>query len=129
MDEELLARIKAKIVVENGCWLWQGGMNGVRNQPVIRFRGSLIIIRRAFYEELHGDIKSAYTRVTCGNPRCVNPEHVEIITAKSDRERQRDYRIRKKTPSKINRLKALARACGFRLVERAKGVYDVCLMS
>lgn len=56
------------------CWIWKGRMNP---NPVFQFRNQTLQVRRVVYSLKKGmhvdDVPKLST--TCGNPRCVNPNH------------------------------------------------------
>lgn len=65
-----------------GCWVWTGFFNEVLQQPYCRgINGANghAYARRAVFE-LHRRALTADERiwVTCGNRKCVNPEHARI---------------------------------------------------
>ena len=130
MNPELKAEILAKIRIEGDCWVWTGyTVNKTRLDPIIKFNRKSIRVRRVLYEDAHGDIGKKYLRSICGNPKCVNPAHAEVVVAKTNAEVCRKYQAKKKNQkqlSSLDRVRHLARRCGFYLVERSKGVYDVC---
>lgn len=129
MDPELKAKILAKISLEGDCWLWTGyTVSETRLDPVIKFHHKTIRVRRALYEDAHGAIGKQYLRSICGNAKCVNPAHVEIVVAKTNAKTCREYQAKKaqRQLSSFDRVRRLARRCGFRFVEKSKGVYDIC---
>lgn len=78
--ERLMARVE---VVEGGCWTWGGCVTGNGYGQITRGRAGVgtVAVHRASYEHHLGPIP-AEGRVaqTCGEPRCVNPAHLELIT-------------------------------------------------
>lgn len=68
------------------CWLWTGATYttgyGRWMVPEAGFRHS----HRLVYEELVGPLGAARLTQTCGNKRCVKPEHLEL-----ERDLERDY--------------------------------------
>lgn len=130
MDDILKRRIMAKIRIEGDCWLWTGcTVSKTRPDPVIKFNSKTIRVRRVLYEESHGPLGKRYLRSTCGHPRCVNPAHTEVVVAKTNAEVCREYQAKKRPQrqlSSFDRVRRLARHCGFSLRESDKGVYRVC---
>jgi len=84
--EKLLARFMAKVArSENGCWLWTGsvnnggyGMFSVNRFPVVAHRVALLFFRGV---PLGGDRKAFQADHLCRVPACVNPDHLEMVTA------------------------------------------------
>ena len=71
-------RLETKIQKEeDGCWTWTGGID--RGMPTYTYaRGKKINIRRYMIESSRqGDLpKSIILSTSCGNSRCVNPDHI-----------------------------------------------------
>ena len=74
-----LDEIHARCADDGGCLIWQGGTNGHGHCKISDMSG-----RRMVWTLAHGPLKSSQLiRVACGNPRCLNPEHLSI-TNKSE---------------------------------------------
>lgn len=80
MTEALLTRLEAHSIRESetGCWLWTGPMaNG--KYPVLSVKDRGRSARHLAYELRHGQLERATRlRSSCGNLRCVNPEHLSL---------------------------------------------------
>lgn len=80
-----LAEFEARVVEVGDCWQWVGGLNGDQPQLSYRHDGQR---RRApaarwAYARRFGSVPAGYTvRPTCGTPRCVNPDHLEVRSIK-----------------------------------------------
>lgn len=49
--------------------------------PAMRWGGKTALVRRVIWQELHGAIAPGkIVRVTCGDVRCINPEHMALTT-------------------------------------------------
>lgn len=69
------------------CWEWLGHRNAKGYGVVGRF-GRIVLAHRAMYDELVGPIASGLTLDhLCANPACVNPAHLEPVTAVENRRR------------------------------------------
>lgn len=75
-------------VTSGGCWEWQKKIDrygyGVRHS-----QGA----HRWYYTKYKGEIPDGLQiDHLCNNPRCVNPEHLEAVTAKENMRRQSERR-------------------------------------
>ena len=72
-------------ILPNRCWEWQGKINKSTGYGYFDTIGHA---HRASYELHKGKIpKGMVINQLCGNKKCVNPEHLEMITLKEDRRR------------------------------------------
>lgn len=97
LSPDLMDRIKARIQEEGDCWNWTGSYGN--KVPVIGFtreevphhrprkdnRYVYVAVRRALFALLRtpGANRQASGRLmvaSCGNPACVNPDHIRAIT-------------------------------------------------
>jgi hypothetical protein len=79
-------RFWSKVLIDNGCWLWQGsrtskdaayGYYHVANRP----RRRTMIAHRYAYTQLRGTIADGLVlHHKCETPLCVNPWHLEPTT-------------------------------------------------
>jgi hypothetical protein len=67
-------------VNDAGCWIWQGGANSTgRGRTMVD--GKVELAYRVFYARERGPIPDGHElHHTCGEPMCVNPNHVEPMT-------------------------------------------------
>lgn len=82
MTDAELARFKAKIeTTPTGCWLWQGPLDR-DGYGTFFFRRLNRRAHRAGWFLLNGPIpKGMVVNHTCRNRSCVNPQHLQIMTA------------------------------------------------
>lgn len=76
--EEKMLKYK---VTEGGCWTWIGSFSG--GNPMIHVNGSNKNARRFFYSHFN-NLKlrrNDNVHFCCGNPKCVNPNHLELHKA------------------------------------------------
>lgn len=91
-------RLKEIVILENGCWEWQGWINPDNGYGYICIRRNgdkrTPVIHRYFYEELVGPIPEGLVLdhtchnndpdcrggAQCLHRRCVNPNHLEPVT-------------------------------------------------
>lgn len=84
-------RFWEKVQIEpGGCWQWTGGLNGVGYGQFYRGKRSRedtgkTYAHRWAYEQLVGPIpEGLHLDHLCRNPACVNPAHLEPVTAREN---------------------------------------------
>lgn len=93
MDKDL-KRLLSRVEITDGCWLWKGA--GVK-YGVFWFAGANESAHKVSYMLHKGDIPLGMQVChTCDHPKCVNPEHLFLGTAKDNaQDRVRKDRNRK----------------------------------
>lgn len=83
----LIERIRERMIEEGDCWIWQGRTSD-SGLPRMNYGGRRdAMVRRLIAEERRPIPKGWVASPRCGNPMCVNPEHVIVVTIKQARER------------------------------------------
>ncbi|WP_078593863.1 HNH endonuclease signature motif containing protein [Streptomyces sp. NRRL S-920] len=90
-DRRALERLMAKCVEdEAGCWVWKGSAPGGQNRRTggakrygdISYRGRQVVVHRLAYTLMVDDIpEGLQLDHLCQNTLCVNPGHLEPVTA------------------------------------------------
>jgi len=70
---------------ENGCWNWKGNTTGSRGYGQARFNGKHYYVHRLVAEVYIKEMQPHnIIHHTCNNPRCINPDHIEICESQSE---------------------------------------------
>ena len=77
---------------ETGCWIWTGA-RGKHGYGMIKFGGKSVMAHRHVYEQVVGPIPDGLIiDHLCNVKICVNPEHLEPVTQKTNTQRAWDGR-------------------------------------
>lgn len=102
MDQALYTRICDRYCINEttGCWEWQGCCNG-SGYPEITYQGRSYMVHRTMYEMRWGPLApTQHAHHTCHRRHCINPDHLQGVTARENIARQlaisvrRDERLR-----------------------------------
>ena len=74
--ESLLARSTE----EGECHLWDG--YSTNKTPMVHQDGKMRAVRRVLLDLLGVEVRGKYLATSCGNPLCINPEHISQRTEK-----------------------------------------------
>lgn len=97
----VLDRLKSKYKVdaESGCWVWHGAFSNKRNKwlyGLISVDRKLKMAHRVMYEQTVGPIPDGLQLDhLCRNTKCVNPAHLEPVTAKENIARSINFQASK----------------------------------
>lgn len=90
------------------CWIWQGGTSyrGDRHYGRKRWRGRNYPAHRAYYEEAKGCEVPADLQIDhlCRVTLCVNPDHLEPVTARENMRRSSRTKLTEKDVREIKRI-------------------------
>lgn len=86
--DPLAALMRYVNLAGDGCWIRSGA--AVRGYPVVKVRGKQFRAARLSYELHKGVIPDGLTvDHLCRETRCVNPDHLELVTAAENARRER----------------------------------------
>lgn len=76
---------------DNGCWLWTTGIS--RGYGQVWYNGSMTTAHRAIYHIIYGLWSTRQNQIDhiCRVRNCVNPNHLELVTAKENVTRSLPY--------------------------------------
>lgn len=87
--EEIRTRLERHISRdESGCWIWTGAVQS-SGYSCIGIEGRVLLAHRVSYEAHRGPISEGLTiDHLCRVKRCVNPDHMEPVTARENNARR-----------------------------------------
>lgn len=80
---DLITQIRKHIVEEGDCWNWTGALQSTGTVPTMNYKRKVGAVRRFILMEQGVDLSKRLATYTCGNPMCVNPEHVAPATRRA----------------------------------------------
>ena len=91
-------RISSKINVVGDCWIWAGSMNGTT--PKVETQGKTCSVARYLYEKSEKIPPERNLVNTCGDTRCVRPEHRTVSSVPNPHFEKKHRAAEKETPGK-----------------------------
>lgn len=81
VNEDVEAQFWKRVMKGTRCWLWTGSLNKSCQGQLV-FKGKGYTAHRLAWMLHRGEIhEGALVAQNCGNPKCVNPEHLELTSA------------------------------------------------
>ncbi len=73
---DIVSKILANVVVEDGCWIWQGAVN-TGGYGHIHIKKRVLRVHRLMYEAYKGPLRAGMCALhRCDRRRCANPDHL-----------------------------------------------------
>ncbi len=95
---------KSYVEDKNGCHVWQGQPS--QRYPARKVKGKPVHVHVWAWEQAHGKVPAGMVlHHTCSNTRCVNVEHLEVVTPAENAQYGAATRL---TMAKANRIRHLA---------------------
>jgi hypothetical protein len=83
--DALPASMRNKISIDGDCWNWTGAKNNKGYGAVTNGKGGTMLAHRKSFEVTKGEIPSGLQiDHRCRNTSCVNPNHLDAVTAKEN---------------------------------------------
>lgn len=121
---KLFIRIKTMIVEVGDCWEWQGALQHRSPVPVMNYNNQVQPVRRHIARELGIALQGKFATYRCGNPICVNPDHVIVVTRKRLQQRIAKEKMYASSALRRKKLSDLARQRGKLTAEQAQAIRD-----
>ncbi len=97
---------KSYVEDKNGCHIWQGQPS--QRYPSIKIQGKQRSVHKWAWEQAHGKVPTGMVlHHTCSNTRCVNVEHLEVVTQAENTHHGRGTRLTMAKAERIRRLAAV----------------------
>jgi hypothetical protein len=72
--------VRNRCVMHEECWEWTGAVQPHGATPTMRHNGRVTGVRRFLALDMGIDVNKKVVTHKCGNPLCVNPAHITVIT-------------------------------------------------
>lgn len=112
MNAKFIERLRKRSDEVGDCWEWTGAMQTTTGTPVIRYDGRAQPVRRAIAIELGLSLTGKLATCKCVNMRCVNPEHVVVVTRQQLQKRTAKSTGMHMSPARCRKLAQSARRTG-----------------
>lgn len=76
---KIIDRVMKNATEDMDCLIWR--RSSCNGHPAMRVDGKTMLVRRVLWEELNGVIPAGQIiRASCGDIRCVNPDHLSLTS-------------------------------------------------
>jgi len=101
--------VRNRCIESEGCWVWVGAFQPCGTTPTMRLNGRVAGVRRFLAIDMERDVRDKVVTHKCGNPACVNPEHLAVITRSKLQKRIAGERSYKTNPLRQKKIADKAR--------------------
>jgi len=78
-------RFRSRLVIDDGCWLWQGYVTR-KGYGNVGWQGHSRLLHRVVWEQAHGPVAEGFVlHHLCRRKACCNPEHLCLVTNAENR--------------------------------------------
>lgn len=120
----LLERIKGKVIEVGDCWEWQGSLQSKSPTPTMNFNHRVKPVRRHLAEAMGLKLDGKLATYRCGNPLCVHPDHIVVITRKRLQQRIAKEQMHQLNPLRRKQISDSARKHAKLTLEQANAIRD-----
>lgn len=110
-----IQRFWSKVKKTSNCWEWETGLQ--HGYGAFSIGRKSILAHRFSFELVNGDISGKFLDHLCRNRKCVNPEHLEIVTIG---ENCRRGLVAKLQTKEVSEIRNLYKSGGYRQYELGK---------
>ena len=107
---KLIDQVRKHVEEVGDCWEWTGALQPCGSTPTINYNGRAGAVRRFLAIEAGMAVKGKVVTSKCGNPLCVCPEHVQVVTRRTLQQRIAKERRYQTNPVRLKKLSERARA-------------------
>ena len=108
--KHLIDHIQSRTEEVGDCWEWQMALQQRSRSPVMRHNGKHMCVRRVVALALGHNLHDKVATYKCGNHRCVNPDHIVVMTKTTLQKRTNKVNVRYMSPTRRQRVAAARRA-------------------
>jgi hypothetical protein len=101
--------VKNRCILSEGCWEWTGAVQPHGATPTMRHNGRVTGVRRFLAIDKGLDVNKKVVTHNCGNPLCVNPDHIAVITRNKLQKRVAKERNYQTNPLRMKKIADRAR--------------------
>jgi HNH endonuclease len=105
----LQKEVKNRCIINGECWEWTGAIQPHGSTPTMRWDHRVGGVRRFLAIDLEMDVTKKVVTHKCGNPACVNPDHIMVAKRRKLQQRIAKERNYQTNPLRMKRIADKAR--------------------